>query len=105
MAIAFDGRGLCRVLPAAKLDVLAEPVENTGALLPVLPVIAFWTADSQVDYSLLLVLVGVLYAGLVDRAAIVRFWRAGGPGGQRRAVVLSRSARRAAAFSRIRRCG
>ena len=44
--------------------MLAEPLENTGALLPVLPVLGYWAADSRIDYSLLLLLVGVLYGGL-----------------------------------------
>ena len=64
MAIAFVGVGFAEFCRRRKLDVLAQPVENTGSPLPVLPVIAFWTVDSQVDYSLLLTLVGVLYAGL-----------------------------------------
>ena len=64
MAIAFAGVAFAEFCRRRKLNVLAEPVENTGALLPVLPVVAFWTADSHVDYSLLLVLVGLLYAGL-----------------------------------------
>ena len=38
--------------------------QNTGALLPVLPVLGYWASGSNVDYSLLLLCVGVLYAGL-----------------------------------------
>ncbi|MGD9722986.1 MAG: hypothetical protein AB7O59_21435 [Pirellulales bacterium] len=64
MAIAFAGVGFAELCRRYRQPVLAEPLENTGALLPVLPVLGFWFAQSQVDYSLLLVAVGVLYAGL-----------------------------------------
>jgi hypothetical protein len=64
MLIAFLGVGFAELCRRYRQEVLAEPLENTGALLPVLPVLGFWAADSRVDYSLLLVAVGVLYAGL-----------------------------------------
>ena len=64
MAIAFLGVGFAEVCRRYRQNVLAEPIENTGALLPVLPVLGFWATEMPVDYSLLLVLVGVLYAGL-----------------------------------------
>ncbi len=64
MAIAFSGVGFSEFCRRRRQDVLAEPIENTGALLPVLPVLGFWAADTRVDYSLLLLSVGVLYAGL-----------------------------------------
>ena len=44
-----------------KLLVLAQPLERTGAFLPLLPVLGFWLASSEVDFSLLLFLVGGLY--------------------------------------------
>jgi hypothetical protein len=64
MAIAFVGVGLAEWFRRRQQHVLAEPLENTGALLPVLPVLGYWATDSGVDYSLVLVCVGVLYAGL-----------------------------------------
>jgi hypothetical protein len=64
VAIAFLGVGVAELCRRRKQYVLAEPLENTGALLPVLPVVGYWAGDSQVHYSLLLVCVGVLYAGL-----------------------------------------
>jgi len=51
-------------LKRSKLLVLAQPIERTGAFLPLLPVIGFWVAQSRVDYSVLLFLVGGVYAGL-----------------------------------------
>jgi hypothetical protein len=64
MAIAFSGVGFAESCRRREHETLAEPIENTGALLPVLPVLGFWAAESEVDYSLLLLSVGVLYAGL-----------------------------------------
>ena len=64
MAIAFTGVAFGEFCRRRRQYVLAEPIQNTGALLPALPVIGFWASDSHVDYSLLLLSVGVLYAGL-----------------------------------------
>jgi hypothetical protein len=64
VAIAFLGVGVAELCRRRGQHVLAEPLENTGALLPVLPVVGYWAGDSQVHYSLLLLCVGVLYAGL-----------------------------------------
>lgn len=64
VALAFLGVGVAELCRRRGQQVLAEPLENTGALLPVLPVVGYWAGDSQVHYSLLLLLVGVLYAGL-----------------------------------------
>jgi hypothetical protein len=64
VAIAFIGVGLSEVLRRQGIHVLAVPIERTGALLPLLPVIGFWIASSTVDYSTLLFAIGLLYAGL-----------------------------------------
>jgi hypothetical protein len=41
--------------------VLAQPLERTGVFLPLLPVLGFWLASSEVDFSLLLFVIGGLY--------------------------------------------
>jgi hypothetical protein len=64
MAIAYLGVGFAELFRRRQQHVLAEPLENTGALLPVLPVLGYWASGSNVDFSLLLLCVGVLYAGL-----------------------------------------
>ncbi|MEX0676025.1 MAG: hypothetical protein WD063_03050 [Pirellulales bacterium] len=64
MAIAYLGVGVSELCRRRRQQVLAEPLENTGAMLPVLPVVGYWATNSSVDYSLLLLCVGVLYAGL-----------------------------------------
>lgn len=67
MAIAFVGVGLSEIFRRRQQRVLYEPLENTGALLPLLPMLGFWVIPShlyQVNYSVLLLSIGVLYAAL-----------------------------------------
>jgi hypothetical protein len=64
MFIAFLGVGLSEWFQRRRQAILAEPLEKTGALLPMLPVLGFWMARSEVHYSLLMVVAGVLYASL-----------------------------------------
>jgi len=61
VAIAYAGVATSEALRRRKVLVLAQPIERTGVLLPLLPVIGFWIAQSQVDYSTLLFVVGGLY--------------------------------------------
>jgi hypothetical protein len=64
MGIAFIGVGLSEFFQRRRQRVLSEPLHATGALLPLLPALGFWFVSSQVHYSLLLLSIGVLYAGL-----------------------------------------
>jgi len=64
MLLAFAGVGVGELFRGKGKLVLAEPLERTGILLPLLPVIGFWVVDSQVSYSGLLFLVGLFYAVL-----------------------------------------
>jgi hypothetical protein len=64
MLVAFAGVGLSEMFRRQGRTVLAEPLERTGILLPMLPVVAFWTLDSQVPFSGLLLLVGMFYGML-----------------------------------------
>ena len=61
MAIAYAGVVASEALRRRKVLVLAQPIQRTGAFLPLLPVFGFWLAQSTVDYSLLLFVVGGLY--------------------------------------------
>jgi hypothetical protein len=72
LLIAYAGIGISEFFRRRQIHVLAQPIERTGAFLPLLPVIGFWIAASQVEYSTLLFVVGGLY-GLL---AILRksFW-------------------------------
>jgi hypothetical protein len=61
VAIAYAGVATSEVLRRRQVLVLAQPIERTGVLLPLLPVIGFWIAQSEVDYSTLLFVIGGLY--------------------------------------------
>jgi len=62
MALAFLGVGLGEMFRRRGQRVLGEPLLNTGFFLPIFPVIGFWLVASKVDYSGLLLGVGILYA-------------------------------------------
>lgn len=70
LMIAFLGVGLGEVFRRQRRIVLAEPLERTGAFLPLLPVIAYWmTRDTgawrwDFSYASVMFLAGVVYAGL-----------------------------------------
>jgi len=64
MGIAYLGVGLGEVFLRRRQRVLSEPLQTTGVLLPLLPVLGFWSVGSQVHYSLLLLSIGVLYASM-----------------------------------------
>jgi hypothetical protein len=64
MGIAFAGVGAAEFFARRKIRVLAEPLANTGALLPLLPVLGMWVVFSEVDYALLLFVTGLLYLAL-----------------------------------------
>jgi hypothetical protein len=61
VAIAYFGVVASEALRRRELFVLAKPLERTGAFLPMLPVLGFWIATSEVDFSLLLFVIGGLY--------------------------------------------
>jgi hypothetical protein len=64
MAIAYVGVGLAEWFGRRGQRVLAEPLERTGVLLPLLPVVGFWFINNETNYSLLLLVVGGLYTAL-----------------------------------------
>lgn len=61
MVVAYFGVTASEALRRRRLFVLAHPLERTGAFLPLLPVLGFWIASSEVDFSLVLFVVGGLY--------------------------------------------
>jgi hypothetical protein len=68
MLVAFAGVALGEALRRRGRLVFGRPLASTGVLLPVLPVVAFWFAESRVHYSALLAIAALLY-GMV---AVVR---------------------------------
>ncbi len=63
-AIAFLGVGIGELFRRQRRIVVGEPLANTGALLPILPVLGYWVLPARVDYSLLLITVGLVYGAL-----------------------------------------
>lgn len=61
MAIAYFGVVTSEALRRRQLLVLSEPLERSGAFVPLLPVLGFWIVSSEVDFSVLLFIVGGLY--------------------------------------------
>jgi hypothetical protein len=64
MAISFAGVGLSELFRRQEQRVLAEPLERTAILLPVLPVMGLWIGTGDVHLSAPLLVAGVLYASL-----------------------------------------
>jgi hypothetical protein len=64
MLLAFTGVGLGELFRRRGRLVLAEPLERTGILLPILPVFGLLVVNSEVSYSGLLFLVGLFYGAL-----------------------------------------
>ncbi len=90
MAIAFFGVGAGEILRRSKIRVLADPLQNTGAFLPLLPALGFWLLSSNTSYSTVLFVVGLLYvvmslfrhqlwygilAGLAGNAGLWALWQ------------------------------
>ena len=108
MAIAFVGVGLGELFQRRRQRVLSEPLQTTGALLPLLPALGVL---GHVEPALS----GPLFAAaVVDRRAVCRaeraaevvlVRRAGGGRGQRQLVVLAAQAETGSACSSIRSCG
>ena len=61
MGIAFLGVGIAEWANRREQSVLSRPLENTGALMPMLPVLGYWMRPSEINYSFLLLAVGSLY--------------------------------------------
>ncbi len=61
MLLAFAGVGMARLLRQRDLDVLAEPIFQTAAVIPLATAAAFWAVDSRAEASLVMLLAGFLY--------------------------------------------
>ena len=66
VGLAFLGTGAGEVLRRRNQRVLADPLNNTGAILPIFPMLAFWMLPGAfphqyVDYSALLLLAAIVY--------------------------------------------
>lgn len=64
VAISFIGVGVSHWMRRRQHLVLSDPLQNTAAILPLLPVLGFWLMPSSVNFSLVLLSIGSLYATL-----------------------------------------
>jgi hypothetical protein len=65
MAIAFAGVAVGELLQRSGIRVLAEPLQRTGAFLPLLPALGVWVIAAEgTQYATLLFVIGVLYVML-----------------------------------------
>lgn len=64
MFIAFVGAGMSEIFRRQNRLVLAEPLERTGALLPLLPVLGFAVMPSEVHLSLTMLAAAAVYSTL-----------------------------------------
>ena len=77
MAIAFCGLGLGALARKAGLRVLSEPLESTGAFLPLLPALGYWIMiPDEVEYSSTLMVAGILYIVLAIGRQRFIYWAA-----------------------------
>jgi hypothetical protein len=61
VAIGFVGIGIAEWSERRGLKVLANPLRNSGSLLPLLPILAPWIAPSQVDQGVTMLVSAVGY--------------------------------------------
>jgi hypothetical protein len=64
MLLAFVGVGLAELFRRQRRIVLAEPLERSGAFLPLLPVLGFWFVPSETHFSVIMVAAAGIYAVL-----------------------------------------
>ena len=64
MGLAFLGVGLSEFFRRRRREVLAVPLERTGVVMPLLPIIGFWVGTGEVHLSLIMLAAGGLYAAL-----------------------------------------
>ena len=61
MLLAFAGVGVGQLLQKRQLQVLADPLFNSAAILPVLVSLVIWTVDSKSDHAMVLLMGGLAY--------------------------------------------
>jgi hypothetical protein len=62
MAVAFAGVGVGELFQRSGIRVLSDPLQRTGAFLPLIPALGFWVvAAEKSDYSVVLFAAGLVY--------------------------------------------
>ena len=76
VGLAFVGLGVSEWAKRNKRGVLSEPLERTGMLLPMLPLLAHWMVPSQVHYGVSLLCASVAYASFGYLRKSMLYWGA-----------------------------
>ncbi len=76
VGLAFVGLGVSEWAKRNKLGVLADPLERTGMMLPVLPLLTHWIVPSQVHYGVSLLCASVAYASFGYLRKSMLYWGA-----------------------------
>ncbi|MCA9154349.1 MAG: hypothetical protein KDA38_06155, partial [Planctomycetales bacterium] len=61
MLTAFLGATLATICERRGLDVLADPLRNSFAMLPIVPIVGMWLWASESEYDVLMFIAGVFY--------------------------------------------
>ena len=76
VGLAFVGLGVSEWAKRNKLGVLADPLERTGMMLPVLPLLTHWIVPSHVHYGVSLLCASVAYASFGYLRKSMLYWGA-----------------------------
>lgn len=76
LLIALSMAGLVASEVARRLGVrvIAEPLEKTGSLLPMLPLLGHWVMPSQIDYGVSLVSAAIAFGSYAYTKKSMLFW-------------------------------
>lgn len=61
MVSAFLGATLATICERRGLDVLVDPLRNSFAMLPIIPIVGMWLWASESEYDVLMFIAGVFY--------------------------------------------
>lgn len=76
VALSMFGLVVSEFAKRRRFMVIAEPLERTGSLLPMLPLLGHWAFPSQIDYGVSLVCASVAFASYSYTKKSMLFWGA-----------------------------
>ena len=76
VGLAFVGLGVSEWAKRNKFRVLAEPLERSGMVLPILPLLTHWLVPSQVNYGVSLLCASIAYASFGYLRKSMLYWGA-----------------------------
>lgn len=76
IGLAFVGLGVSEWSKRTKFRVLSEPLERSGMVLPILPLLTHWLVPSQIDYGVSLLCASIAYASFGYLRKSILYWGA-----------------------------